>query len=87
MKSQCKNPNHKTYLANFIKKYPSAKGKVPQTIILVDPNDWAVALENLTLNTTGCCQVCSIAEGIARAEKGGTTGLVQVCSCQWKDRV
>jgi hypothetical protein len=51
---------------------------VPQTIILVDSKDWAVALENPTLNTTECCQVCSIAEDMARAEKGiGTTGLGQ----------
>lgn len=24
MKSQCKNPNYKAYVANFIKKYPMA---------------------------------------------------------------
>jgi hypothetical protein len=88
LKSKCKNPDHKMHVTDFIKKYPSARGRVPQTIILVDPKDWAVALENPELNTTECCQVCSIAEDIARAEKGiGTTGLGQVCSCQWKDRV
>ena len=84
MKSKCKNPDHEIHVADFIKKYPSAKGRVPQTIILVDPNDWSVALENPTLNTTGCRQVCIIAEGIAHAKKGiGTTGLGQMCSCQW----
>ncbi len=87
MKSKCKNPNHKVHVANFVKKYPTAKGRVPQTIILVDPNNWAVALENPTLNTTECCQVCSIAEDIAQAKKGiGTTGLGQSCSCQWEVR-
>ena len=47
---RCKNPNHKTHIANFIKKYPTARGRVPKTITLVDPKDWAVALENPTLN-------------------------------------
>jgi hypothetical protein len=84
--SRCKNPNHKIHVADFIKKYPTAKGRVPQTIILVDPNDWSIALENPTLNTTECCQICSIAEDIARAEKGiGTTGL-GVCTCQREER-
>lgn len=87
--SKCKNPDHKLHVANFIKKYPMAKGRVPpKTIILVDPEDWAVAVENPKLNTTECCQVCSIAEGIARARKGiGTTDLGQACSCEWKHRV
>jgi hypothetical protein len=80
---QCKNPNHKLHVTNFIKKSPTAKGRVPRTIILVDPKDWAVALEN----PTECCQVCSIAESIARAGKGiGTTNLGQSCSCQWEVR-
>ena len=71
MKSQCKNPDHEIHVAGFIKKYPSAKGKVPQTIILVDPKDWAVALENPTFNTTECCQQnASIAGSIAQAKKG-----------------
>jgi hypothetical protein len=87
MKPKCKNPNHKLHVTNFIKEYPSAKGRVPQRIILVDPSDWGVALENPTLNTTECCQVCSIAEDIAQAEKGiGVTGLGQSCSCQWEVR-
>jgi hypothetical protein len=88
MKSQCKNPNHKVHIANFVKKYPSAKGRVPKTIVLVDPKDWSVELEHPALNTTECCQVCSVAESIAQAERGiGVTGLGQVCSCQWKYRV
>jgi hypothetical protein len=87
MKPKCKNPNHQLHITNFIKEYPSAKGRVPQRIILVDPSDWGVALENPTLNTTECCQVCSIAEDIAQAEKGiGVTGLGQICSCQWDIR-
>lgn len=82
---RCKTPNHKSHIANFIKKYPTAKGRVPKTIILVNPKDWAADLEHPALNTTECCQVCGIAEGIALAEKGiGTTGIGQVCSCQWE---
>jgi hypothetical protein len=42
----CENPNHKQHVKNFVKKYPTAKGRVPSTIILVDPNDWSVALED-----------------------------------------
>jgi hypothetical protein len=84
---RCKNPNHKSHIVNFIKKYPTAKGRVPKTIIMADPGDWSVALEHPALNTTECCQVCSIAEGTAQAKRGiGTTGLGQVCSCQWKVR-
>jgi hypothetical protein len=63
-KSKCKNPDHMVHEANFIKKYPSAKDRVPNTIILVNPKDWAIALENPALNTTECCQVCSIAEDL-----------------------
>ncbi|MGB7635172.1 MAG: hypothetical protein WBL68_15735 [Nitrososphaeraceae archaeon] len=86
-KQRCRNPNHKRHVTDFVKKYPSAKGRVPKTIILVDPNDWAIALEDPSKNTTEYCQVCSIAENIAQARKGiGTTGLGQVCSCQWKIR-
>ena len=49
---------------------------------MVDPTDWAVALEHPASNTTACSRVCIFAEDITRAEKGiGTTGL-GVCSCQ-----
>lgn len=76
MKSRCKNPNHKLHLANFVKNYPTAKGRVLQRVIMVDPKDWSIDLEYPSKNTTECCQVCSIAEDIALAEKGiGTTGL------------
>jgi hypothetical protein len=85
-KSKCKNPNHKLHVADFIKKYPTAKERVPQAIILVDPKDWAIALEDSSKNTTERCQVCSIAEDISLAKRGiGTTGL-GVCSCQWDIR-
>ena len=79
---QYKSPNHKAHIVNFIMEYSSARGRVPKTIILVDPKDCAVALENPTLNTTECYQASSLAEDIAQAEKGiGITGL-GVRSCQ-----
>jgi hypothetical protein len=68
LKYQCKNPNHKLQVADFVKKYPSAKERMPNIIIVVDPNDWSVALEHPTLNTTVCCQVCSIAKDISQAK-------------------
>jgi hypothetical protein len=87
LESKCKNPNHKKHVANFTKEYPTAKGRVPKRIIMVDPKDWGIALEHPELNTTQCCQVCSIAEDIALAEKGiGVTNLGQSCDCQWKVR-
>ncbi len=74
------------HVANFVKKYPTARERVPQTIILVDLNDWSVALEDSSKNITECCQVCCFAEDIALAKKGiGTTGL-GVCTCQWDIR-
>jgi hypothetical protein len=80
----CENPNHKRHVMNFVEEYPTTKGRVPHRIILVDPKDWSVDLKHPKKNTTECCQVCSIAEDIARAEKGiGTTGLGQICSRQW----
>ena len=29
MKILCKNPNHKLHVADFVKKYPTAKGRGP----------------------------------------------------------
>ena len=86
MKSKCKNPNHKAHVANFVKKYPSAKGRVRQTIILVDPKDWSIDLEHPSKNTTECCRVCSISEDMARAKKGTEVTGLGVCSCQWEVR-
>jgi hypothetical protein len=31
-------------------------------IITVNPEDWAISLEDPKMNTTECCQVCSISE-------------------------
>jgi len=47
----CENPRYKKHIKKFVKKYPAAKRRVPKTIILVDPNDWAISLEDPKLNT------------------------------------
>jgi hypothetical protein len=60
----CQNPKHKEHVKNFVKKYPTAKGNVPKTLIIVDPKEWAISLEDPKVNTTECCQVWSITEDI-----------------------
>lgn len=55
----CKNPNHKRHIAAFVKKYPSAMGRVPNAIILVDPNDWSIDLEHPNKNSTECSRKIS----------------------------
>jgi len=62
----CENPRQKEHVKNFVKKYPTVKGRLPKTLILVDPKDWAISLEDPKANTTKCCQVCSISEDIIR---------------------
>lgn len=58
---------HNEHLKNFVKKYPTVKGRVPKATILVDPRDWAVSLEDPEVNTKECCRVCSISEDIIKA--------------------
>ena len=48
--------------SEFYKEIPQAKGRVPDTIIIVDPKDWVISLEDPKMNTTECCQVCSISK-------------------------
>jgi len=64
----CEHPNHEAYFEAFLMKYRTAsKHEGYGAIIDVDPEEWAVDLENPKKNTTKCCQVCSISEGIKRA--------------------
>ncbi|MGH9927387.1 MAG: hypothetical protein ACRD5B_18625 [Nitrososphaeraceae archaeon] len=63
---KCKNPRHKEHVKNFVRKYPIAKGRVPDTIITVDSKYWYIS-DNPQDNTIPCCQVCSISEDIIRA--------------------
>jgi hypothetical protein len=63
----CRNPRHKEHVKDLVRKFPTAKGRVPRTTILADPKDWAVSLDDPEVNTTECCQVCSISEDIIRA--------------------
>jgi len=81
----CENPRHTEHVANFVKKYPTAKGNVPQTLILVDPKDWAITLDDPKMNTTECCQVCSISEDIIRA-MARRNEPDKYCTCQ-RDQV
>lgn len=67
-------------MKNFVRKYRSAKGRVPDTIIIVDPNYWYIS-DNLKDNTIPCCQVCSISEDIIRASSRNNEPD-GYCSCQ-----
>ena len=71
----CQSSRHKEHVKNFVKKYPTAKGKVPDTMITVNPEDWVIDLEDPKKNTVQCCQMCSIQEDIKR-----------VTSLEWKDQ-
>ena len=62
----CENPRHKEHVKNFVKEFPTAKGRVPDTIITVDPKYWYIS-DISKDNTVPCCQVCSISEDIIRA--------------------
>ena len=55
----CRNPRHKKHVKNFVRKYPTAKGRVQDTIITVDPKYWYIS-DNPKDNTARCCQVYSI---------------------------
>jgi formylmethanofuran dehydrogenase subunit B len=51
----CENPRHKEHVKNFVKGFPTAKGRVPDTIIMVDPNNWYIS-DIPKFNTVPCCQ-------------------------------
>jgi hypothetical protein len=76
----CENPRHREHVKNFIKKYPSAMGMVPDTIILVDPRTWYI-LDIQEDNTVPCCKVCSISEDIIHAGHRKNEPD-RYCSCQ-----
>ena len=63
---KCENPRHKEHVKNFVRKYPTTKGRVLDTIIIVDPKYWYIS-DNQKDDTVPCCQVCSISEDIIRA--------------------
>jgi hypothetical protein len=81
----CENPNHKEYVRNFVKKYPTAKGNVPDETIIVDPRYWYIS-DNPKENTTRCCRVCSIQEDINRAinrKENETTRIQYLSLLNW----
>ncbi|MGB7662280.1 MAG: hypothetical protein WBL67_06050 [Nitrososphaeraceae archaeon] len=79
----CENPNHKQHGKNFVKKYPTAKGNVLDTIIMVNPRFWDIS-DNPKENTTRCCQVCSIQDDIKRATNRKNEPA-RPCSCRWEN--
>jgi hypothetical protein len=81
----CENPRHKEHVKDFVRKFHTAKGRVPKTTILVDPREWAISLEDPKVNTIECCQVCSISEDIIHAGHRKNEPD-RYCSCQ-RDQV
>jgi hypothetical protein len=52
----CENPRHKQHLKRFLKKYPTSDKNGEFPIITVNPEDWAISLEDPKTNTTECCR-------------------------------
>ena len=63
----CENPRHKEHVKNFVKGFPTAKGRVPDTIIKVDPNNWYFQIFQNLILFHAARQICSISEDIIRA--------------------
>jgi hypothetical protein len=83
----CENPRHKQHLQRFLKKYPTANKNGEFAIITVNPEDWAVDLEDPKKNTVQCCQMCSIQEDIKRVTSPGWTGQpASYNPSEWKVR-
>ena len=81
----CRNPRHKEHIEDFVRKFPTAKGRVPKKLIQVDPKDWAISLQDPEANITECCQVCSISEDTVCASSRRNEPD-RYCSCQ-RDQV
>ena len=62
----CEHPNHDEHIEAFLRKYHTAKGRMPDAIITVDPEHWYIS-DDQKKNTVKCCQLCSISEDIKRA--------------------
>lgn len=78
----CENPNHQEHLESFLRKYPTAKRDAKYAILTVNPEDWAISLDDPKKNRVKCCQVCSISEDILRADTWKNEHG-RYCSCQW----
>jgi hypothetical protein len=70
----CENPRHKQHLQRFQDKYSTAGKNGEFPIITVNPEDWAIDLEDPNMNTVQCCQMCSIQEDIKRVTSPGVEG-------------
>ena len=64
----CDNPQHKQHLKAFLTQYLTVN---KNAIIKVNPDDWAIDLENPKKNTVQYCQMCGIQEDIKRVTSPG----------------
>ena len=69
----CDNPQHKQHLKAFLTQYLTVNKNAEFVIIKVNPDDWAIDLENPKKNTVQYCQMCSIQEDIKRVTSPGWT--------------
>jgi hypothetical protein len=67
------NPQHKQHLKAFLTQYLTVNKNAEFAIIKINPDDWAIDLENPKKNTVQCCQMCSIQEDIKRVTSPGWT--------------
>ena len=67
MNRYCQHPKHEEYLAAFLRKYPTANKDARFAVNMADPEEWEVS-DDPKKNTSRCCQMCGISEGIARAK-------------------
>ena len=69
----CDNPQHKQHLKAFLTQYLTVNKNAEFVIIKVNPDDWAIDLENPKKNTVQYCQMCSIQEDTKRVTSPGWT--------------
>jgi len=62
----CQHPNHQIYLKASLKKYPTANKNAHFSVNMLDSEEWFIS-DDPKKNTTKCCQMCSITEGITRS--------------------
>ena len=67
----CDNPQHKQHLKAFLTQYLTVNKNAEFVIIKVNPDDWAIDLENPKKNTVQYCQMCSLQEDIKRVTSPG----------------
>ena len=66
----------------FLRKCPTANKDARFGVNMADPEEGKVS-DDPKKNTTRCCQMCGISEGIARAKQGTYQCLV-MAQCIWE---